>query len=158
MLTWLVIWGLRRRGCVAVRRLVGVFVLEFWNLDRGSHREQLPAVKRPSRHRTECMGGLGGARMIYQLAASPKRACGEKEETRTGGRKGIESTPDTAYRTVGLKRIHVQYRSTIRMAFQTIGVTEISAVGDGSRKEAVTVGMELVVIVIQPTRTRPILA
>lgn len=67
---------------------------------------------------------------------------------------------NAAYRERGSKRIHVQYPIYYSNgAFQTIGVTE-DFTNNGGRirgREAVTVGMELVVIVIQPAPDAPML-
>ena len=66
----------------------------------------------------------------------------------------------TTYRERGSKRIHVQYPIYYSNGtFQTIGITEdFTQVGGRIRgREAVTVGMELVVIVIQPTPDIPML-
>ncbi len=67
---------------------------------------------------------------------------------------------NAAYRERGARRIPVQYPIYYSNgAFQTIGVTEDFNISGGRvrGKEAVTVGMELVVIVIQATPEAPML-
>lgn len=67
---------------------------------------------------------------------------------------------NAAYRERGARRIPVQYPIYYSNgAFQTIGVTEDFNIAGGRvrGKEAVTVGMELVVIVIQATPEAPML-
>ena len=67
---------------------------------------------------------------------------------------------NAAYRERGARRIPVQYPIYYSNgSFQTIGVTEnFNTAGGRIRgKETVTVGMELVVIVIQPTPETPML-
>lgn len=77
---------------------------------------------------------------------------------RTNERNRLEM--NTAYPERGSKRIRVQYPIYYSNGtFQTIGVTEdfTHAGGRIRGREAVTVGMELVVIVIQPTPDIPML-